>query len=264
MRLTPTAYRRRVEARSSTISAWPGPGLFGGRRDRRRGGGRRLGGFVLLAVRHHVARAAFGFRLPLLFEFLDELAQRRLLLRGRQLRFDRGFGLLQRLLAAGMDRRHLEDVIAEGCLHRSAQDVLLSREDRCVERLLLLAFDHARERAAGGLARGIYGHALCNAREALARFDFLLGLLGLRFGLREDDQQVTFFRRAEALRIFVVVLGDLRLGDLGLLFDDLLLDFRREQVQLHTQQQVRDRLAGVRKELFEFRRLRELLALDFF
>src|SRR5664280_1672221 len=259
----------RLRTMRSAISASTEPGLFGsrggGRRRRRRcRDRRRLGRFVLLAVGNHVARATIRFRRPLLFEFFYELAQRRLLLSRRQLRLDRRFGLLERLLAACRDRLHLEDVVAERSLDRPCEHVLLGREDSRVERLLLLAFDDARQLAAGGLARRVDRHALGYAFKALARFDFVLGFLRLSFGLREDDQQVAFFGEREASRVFLVVLRDLRLRDFRLLFDDLLLDLLRKQVQLHAQQQVGHALPGRFQEFFEFRRLRELLTLDFF
>src|ERR1700759_2789121 len=140
----PYAPSRRGAPLATALRALLGPRLFGRRRlsrCRRSGSWRcrrgRLRCFVALAVGNLEATATFSFRLPLLFEFFYELAQRRLLLRRRQLRFDRRFSLLERLLAAWRDRLHLEDVVAKRRLHRAREDVLLSREDRRVERLLL-------------------------------------------------------------------------------------------------------------------------------
>src|SRR5207249_8563189 len=154
-----------------------------GRRDRRFGG-RRFGRFVLLAIHHHEPRPAVRFRYPLGFEAFHEVRQRRLLLRGRELRFDRRLGLLKRLLASRGRVLDAEDVVAKRGLDRTGEHVLLRREDRLVERFLLLAFDHAGELAAVGLARGVDRRALGDAGKALPGFDFSFRLLGSAFGLR--------------------------------------------------------------------------------
>src|ERR1700719_805310 len=57
------------------------------------GFGARFRGFVLLAVGHHVGRAAIRFCSPLRFEFFDEARERFLLLLRGELRFDRRLGL---------------------------------------------------------------------------------------------------------------------------------------------------------------------------
>src|SRR5260370_28435367 len=56
------------------------------------------------------------------------------------------------------------------------RSVRLRREDRAVERRLLLAFDHADYQAAVALAGRVDRRALGHTRKALARFDFFLGL----------------------------------------------------------------------------------------
>src|SRR3984957_18849016 len=196
-------------------------GLFGSFGRAR--GRARLGRFVALAVRDQVARAAFRFRLPALFEFFCEFAERRLLTGGDQLLFDRRLHLRQRLLRAGSGAENLEHVVTERRLHRAAEHVLGGGEDRFAQRLLLLARDHFLQEAAVGRAGWVDRHSLCHAREALAGFDFLLRAARLSFRLRQDDLNVALFRRAVLGLVFVVVLGDLRFGDFALLLDDLFL-----------------------------------------
>src|ERR1700677_2104454 len=249
-----TALARRPSCWLPALRLFDGFGGSGG------GGLRR---FVGAAVGDDEARAAVGFVAPLLFEFLRELGERRLLASGDELLFDRGLHLRKRFLATGRDTQDLKDVVAEWRLYGTAEHTLGGREDRFVERLLLLAFDDFLEQPAVGLAGGVDGDALGDTGEALARFDFLLGFAGGGFGLGEDDLDVALFRRAVLRLVFVVVLADLRRRDFALFLDDLLLDFLREHVELDAQQQIRDRLARGGKEFFEFGALGELLGLYF-
>src|SRR5487761_2383927 len=170
------------------------------------GAGRCLRRLVLLAVSDYEFRAAFGFGEPLLFEFLDEVAQGRLLAGGQELLLDRLFDRREGLLARGRDAQNLVDVIAERGLDRAAQLFDFGPEDSRVEFLLLRAFDDAVDDPAGGLAGRVDRDLFGNGREFLARFDFLLRSAGARFGLREDDLDVASFGRSVARLVFVVVL----------------------------------------------------------
>src|ERR1700730_11832680 len=133
----------------------------------RRAGRRRarLRFLELLAVFDDEAGAAVRLRFPLLAECLDEAAQRALRLRRAELRLDRRFGLGERALAAR--RRALDpvDVVAERRLQWAAEHVQVRREDRGVERFLLLAFDDFGEQPAVRLALRVDRDPLRHARE---------------------------------------------------------------------------------------------------
>ena len=116
-------------------------------------------------------------------------------------------------------------------------------EDGFVESLLLLPFHHFRQQASARLAQRVDRGALGDAGKALAGGNFLFGLVRSCFSFREDDVHGALFGHFKALFVFFVVLFHLRRRHVRLRFDDLLLDLRGHQVQLHTQQQVRDRLS---------------------
>ena len=86
---------------------------------------------------------------------------------------DRRLGLLERLLVGRRDLVDLEDVVAELRLDRAVSSPFFAREDRVVERLLLLALGDAGQLAALGLGgvvdRVLLGDRLAKSRRPRAR-----------------------------------------------------------------------------------------------
>ena len=157
------------------------------------------------------------------------------------------------------------DVVAEGRLHGPAEHALLGGEDRFVQRLLLLALDHAR---------AVRRRWPCSSGRSTCSWRRVRSSCPIRFPswpawpaasvLVRIDPHVALFGRAELGLVFVVVLFDFRLADGALSPWRSSAGFSGQQVQLHAQQQIRDRLARAREEFFEFGGLGELLVLDFF
>ena len=116
---------------------------------------------------------------------------------------------------------------------------LLAREDGVLERLVLLALGDRRELAALRLGRLVDRVLLDDLLPALAGVERLLGLLGLRLGLGQDDQQVAPLRLGEALLVLLVVLLDVRVGDLLGVLGDVLGELGLELVELDAEEDVR-------------------------
>src|SRR5919108_412469 len=227
-----------------------------GARGRRR---RRLRRVV--AVLGHEAVAALRLLLPLLAEVLDERVERLLLVLRRQHLLDGRLGLLERLLRRGGDLVDLEHVEAELRLDRAGDLVLLGAEDRRVERLLLLPLGDGRQLAALRLGGVVDRVLLRDLLERLAGIERRLGLVGLRLRLGQDDAQVAPLGLRELLLVLVVVILDLRVGDLVLALGHLVADLVREQVEPNAHQHVVVRLPGRREELLVVGFLRERLLL---
>jgi len=106
-----------------------------------------------------------------------------------------------------------------------------------------------------GLLVGSIDTRLATAGKFLLDSTSCLAFLGLRFGLRQERRAGSRFSGTpKRFRIFVVVLGDLRLRHLRLLFDDLLLDLRGQQVELHAQEQSEIVCPDLHKGSFRIRR----------
>ena len=169
---------------------------------------------------------------------------------------DRRFDLRQRLLVAGLDPRDFEDVVAERALDRAAELVpSWPRTDAASRSFSSWPLTTSPSCPPLALLVGSIETLLGDLGEALAGFDFLSWLPSPPASvLVRMICDVALFRHAVAGLVFVVVLLDFRLADFRLLLDDLLLDFLREHVQLHAQQQVGDRLTGGLAGIFRIRR----------
>src|SRR4051812_5569131 len=231
---------------------------------RRAAGGRRRVRLLLRrvrAVRDQVVLGALRLVAVVLAELRDEGVERLLLVLRLEQVPDRLLGLRERLLRGWSLLRDLEDVVAELRLDGTGRDLLLCREDRVVEGLLLLPLGDARKLAALSLG-GLVDRVLLRDRSpALAACERLLGGRGLGLGLRQHDEQVTALGLREALLVLVVVGRDLSVADLVLALDHLGPDVVGDDVQLHPEEQVSFRHAGLLKELLVVRLLLEGLLL---
>ena len=138
--------------------------------------------FVLLAVAHHESGRQSVLAFHFVFEVLDELAERLLVLGGRSAAaLIARLGLRKALLVAGRGALDFEHVVAERRLHRPAEHVAWRGEQASSSGSASWPLT-TRQQAAFGLAGRVDRNLLGDAREALARFDFFFAALRpLRF-----------------------------------------------------------------------------------
>ena len=176
-----------------------------------------LGALYSLQSCYEVARAAFRFLRPLLFEVLHEVLsalcwrvavncclivdfnalRQRLLLPAVKQSFSTWKTIISRTESSPGPLQPPASLVAK-----------MLRSSAC----LLLALHHAREQAAVGLARRIDRAALCDARKALAGFDFLLCSTFRRFLSWSARSVGCAFPACRSGAVFVVILFDLRPG----------------------------------------------------